>query len=260
MASEVPSSSPTPFAGVPADGFQNWGIGEVLVNGLRVRTEPGSDAPPVLVPDGDRSVAWVLNEGDQVLVTGGGRAVDGYQWWEVFGALDRSTMAPLRGFVANGPPTDRWIQPANDLGCLEEPTFADLVAMPPHLRLACYGSAPLTFVAYAWTVPEDAGLGGACFVEEPERQHVAWLLCDNINYAWVNATGNGDWTFLLHFNPLVLPEPDWPDVEGRRLTISGHFDDPASSDCGAGLDDPDEQSLAYWTCAMLFVVDALTVG
>ena len=66
-----------------------------------------------------------------------------------------------------------------------------------------------------------------------------------------------DATFLLHYNPEVLAAPDVIEIQGQPLKITGHFIDPASEECADPASSESEQTVAYWDCAMKFVVDQL---
>jgi len=246
---------------VPGIGFEpsgNWRVVESTVEGLRVRVAPGLDAYPVLLPSADTAHEYRLAAGERVLRLDEAGSYDGYDWWEILGTPPDDRDLTMHGYVASGPANDPWLSEVDDPGCPAAVTLDGLVAIVPFMRVACYDRYSLTFAAYAWTVPGD-GYGGACG-EGVDGVQVAWLQCDNINHNWVNATGNTDATLLLHYNPDVLPPPDVLAIQGQRLTITGHFLDPASATCAVGLSDVDQRVAAYWECAMKFVVDRLEEG
>jgi hypothetical protein len=226
--------------------FQNWALATVNVAGLNVRSAPGLHAP--LIRDGYR-----LNIGDHVLVLSDARSADG-MWWLTVAMQRPGPLNPVRvGWAAAGTRQDPWIEEDNGW-CRSAPSFEGLLALSGVERMGCYGRAPITIEAYQATLPPDAGLGGACDTIEP-----TWLLCDHINYSWVNRAGGSDWEFLLHFNPATgIPETDLaPDGTRRLLHITGHFDDEAATDCASEtLTELDEYE-AGLGCAVLFVVDQL---
>ena len=252
--SAVPSTpSPVPTPDEPPPLFQNSGLASVQVDGLAVRTEPSSSAPQLEV---DGAPAH-RDAGDRLFVLGGPVAADGYWWFEVALGTDAARVQPIPvGWVAAGTESDPWIVAGR--GDCPEPDLAALSSLSGILRAGCYDSAPLTFTARQAALPPDGGLGGAC---ETDPARPSWLMCDNINYSWVNADGGTDWDLLLHFDPARgIPETELAPVGsvGPPYRITGHFDDPAATGCVTVADASSAEGLSQWlTCAAMFVVDEL---
>ena len=253
-ASTTPSGSSSGLAEETRPIFENWALATVRVNGLNVRSEPGTDAP--LVPDeygqfGEGGLR--LNEGNHVLVLSDARSADGL-WWLTIGVNRVGVFNPVVvGWAAAGTREDPWIEEDN-AWCPSDPSLDVLLTLSGIERMGCYASAPITIDAYQATRSPDAGLGGACRAREP-----AWLLCDNINYNWVNRDGGYDWEFLLHFDPAtgISATDVAPEGTRRKLLITGHFWDAAASDCAdSPLVAADDQA-AFLNCAVQFVVERL---
>lgn len=191
-ASTSASASSTSSDQPPA--FENLSLATVLVNGLAVRTAAGLGSALLQrrsMPGGVMEDVR-LNEGNHVYVLSSGpsQPVDGQWWFQVAIEGDPAYVADAQavdvGWVAVGTAGDPWIREDNGF-CDARPTFVTLVGMSRIVRVGCYGSAPLTIDAFQATVPPNAGLGGAC---ENYSNPLHWLLCDNINYSFVNAAGS----------------------------------------------------------------------
>ncbi len=132
-----------------------------------------------------------------------------------------------------------------------------LVGMSRIVRVGCYGSAPLTIDAFQATVPPNAGLGGAC---EKYSNPLHWLLCDNINYSFVNAAGGESFQFRLHFDPArgIAPTVLAEGTVGAHWRIVGHFDDPAAEGCASDARTSNEGQAEWLMCATDFVVESIT--
>ena len=239
--------------------FQNWSLATIRAQELDVRGERSTQAAVLDDPYGRYHASGKvrLAEGDHVMVISGATSADGRWWLEI--ATDRVGMADSVqvGYVAAGTRSDPWVEADSSWCPGERPTLSALVRLSGIERLGCYASSPLTFRAYRATIRPDAGLGGACDVP-PHRPR--WLLCDNINYSWVNGDGGYDWKFLLHFDPATAISPTELADQGQpnpRLSITGHFDDAAARSCAPRQLKSLEQTAAYWGCATLFVVEAI---
>jgi hypothetical protein len=249
------TSDPTYPPGIGFEPAGNWRVAAATVDGLRVRTAPTLDASPVLLPVADAKVPFVLSAGERVLRYQDAGSHDGYRWWEIFASPPDFGDLTLHGYVAAGPGDDPWLKDVKDPGCPVRPSIDELAALVPFMRIACYFQFPLTFRARYWTVPGE-GYGGACGVGM-EGVQVDWLQCENINYHWVNATGNSLQMLLLHYDPDVLAAPRLLAIQGDAFTITGHFMDPASDRCADGSSSADEQTVEWFECATNFVVERL---
>ena len=203
-----------------------------------------------------------LNEGNHVYVlsTGSEQLVDGQWWFQVAIEGDPAYVADAQavdvGWVAVGTAGDPWIREDNGF-CDARPTFVTLVGMSRIVRVGCYGSAPLTIDAFQATVPPNAGLGGAC---ENYSNPLHWLLCDNINYSFVNAAGGESFQFRLHFDPArgIAPTVLAEGTVGAHWRIVGHFDDPAAEGCASDARTSNEGQAEWLMCATDFVVESIT--
>jgi hypothetical protein len=127
-------------------------------------------------------------------------------------------------------------------------------------RIACYGSRSMSITARQAALAPD-GLGGAC---QPEAGQPGWMVCQHVNYNWVNEDGGPIYrsvpTLNLYFDPATGIAPTYlapSGTTGPAYQIRGHFMDSAALRCpprGAG-------TLAYYdswlSCAIEFVVEDL---
>jgi len=256
-----PSSTANP-SGSPDEAtrpvFGNEALATVRVNDLNVRAGPSTSARIL----DNAGVPVQLQAGDHLLVISDATWADG-RWWLEIGTdqvrADQPLYDPLAiiGFVAAGTRADPWLQEDN-AWCPGDPSLTTLLDLSAVERLGCYNASPITFSAYRWTKPADAGLGGMC---EPPNYPI-WLVCDNVNYSWVNRDGGAGWEFLLHFDPARgIPPTDYVD-EGSpnpQLTITGHFDDPAAELCDPMAPTTSESVLTFagLTCRTRFVVEQI---
>jgi hypothetical protein len=240
--------------------FQNWGLATVRVNGLNVRAERSTQAPvlddPFELYGAGGKVR--LAAGDHVFVISSAEWADG-RWWLMI-ATDRVDLPGTVqvGYVAAGTRADPWVAADNAWCPGEGPSLSALLHLSGIERLGCYSSARISFRAYRATEPPDGGLGGAC---ESAPTVPRWLVCDNINYNWVNRDGGFEWELLLHFDPATGIAPTGLAKDGSpnpRMTVKGHFDDAAAQDCAPNPPTTLAETAAYWTCATLFVVEKIS--
>jgi hypothetical protein len=216
---------------------------EVVVDGLRLREAPGTSA----------SVLQTLARGAVVYLTGPpfSRSANGFDWRQVVWARDYAgwPMLPpdsLTGWVATGTDATSYLALA-DVDCPDgPPDLATLTGMTPWARLSCFGNRELTVEGAVVT-----GFGGVTHgTYEP-----AWLASPmGFSGAIIARTG------LSYHQP---PDAERPNVvEGQRLRVTGHFDDPASQSCrmttGADLQ-PEPDALAVLDCRQRFVAVAFEV-
>jgi hypothetical protein len=217
---------------------------------------PSISAPRLL--DGDVPVR--LDAGHRVLVLDGPVVSDDLRWFAIALEEDPSYYSrPLTvAWVAGGTEADPWLDDDYTDVCPTQPTFADLVAMAGIMRLGCYHATSLSIDAYQAAESPEGGLGGACEVQPPSPR---WLVCDNINYNWVNKDGGTDWLFLLHFDPAAGQSETGLAAAGSTgpaLSITGHFDDVAAADCITDSDPESTAAMSQWlTCAARFVVETV---
>jgi hypothetical protein len=215
------------------------GFARVLADDLVVRSEPSVGA-------GSRILERHLAKGDRVYLIEGPVDGSGYRWYQVAGSLGWVAAAGRDG----GP----WIE-GLELTCPKKPvTIGRLAAMTGLERVACFGDAPLTFVAYLRGIGHfDGGELTACGGEPGWLVRAPWEFLD---------VGDRDGPTMggIVAAPGVELGLD-PSDHGRRFRLSGHFDDPASADCRTscldqctGEDHEDPVALSRLYCRAKFVV------
>ena len=236
--------------------FGGEALATVLVSGLNVRLDH-STAAPVLEYSGAKVR---LDPGDHVLVLGPAVWGDGRWWFEIATDGIRSDQplydpVAIVGFAAAGTRTDPWLVEEDAWRPAGDPSLTRLLSLTAIERLGCYGTAALTFSAYAPRPIE--GLGGTC---EPPAPVPAWLICDGTNYNWVNRNGDTTWELNLYFDPAVgIKETGFaPNGPLKLLQITGHFDDPAAKHCVLPAAAIGEGMATKLTCRTHFVVEQLT--
>jgi hypothetical protein len=219
-----PSASNPPASVPPAEPVER-GVASVLVDDLRVRSEPGINPDSELLQP-------LLAAGQDVYVVDGPIPLDGYTWYAVAGrepdgSLDESVP---RGWVAmasrDGEP---WLGPISAAPC---PTGAlsveALIALTD--RTACFGGGEVQLLATPAVV--DALGGVPCFPAEDNPNcayEPAWLI--EAFYAvhptdgWI---GSRPLFWTVAAPGATLAEWDGSDV---TLSITGHFDDQAAQTC-----------------------------
>ena len=185
-----------------------------------------------------------LENGALSFVAGGPTDADGFRWYLVSGL----GLPPDTG-CAGEPETDPyncpiwfgWVAAASetgepwlveqDIACPEEPYTAENLALGRTAleRLSCFGSDPITFRGWWPEIPEDAGLGGACALQEEPS---GWLLCQNINYNLILADDTEEF-FGIGMRVSIDPATDAAMPErGTWVEVRVHLDDPAAQSCG----------------------------
>jgi hypothetical protein len=254
VATPSPALSPDADDALGPPTYSGNALATARVNNLNVRLEPRIAAPPL---------TWSgepirLRSGERLLVLRDAVPVDGH-WWLMVGVLPAPPellWAPaLVGWAAAGTASDPWI--VEDYASCPDatPTSTQLLALSRLERYGCYRTGPITFEAFPGSIPEDAGLGGWC---EPDFGIPRWLICDNINYNWVSADRLGGWQLQLFFDPATGVEPTGLVMEGTDpapLRITGHFDDPASSECVPADAEAYDAAAGRLNCALRFVVE-----
>ena len=264
-AADSPDGSPAGTAepGAAPPDLAHDTIVTTLVDGLSVRAEPALGG----------ELLGTLALGAPSFVVDGPTASDGYAWFLVSGlGLPANTgcTGPAEtepfscpvwwGWAAAASETgDPWLQPTGADDCPDEPLTAESlsIGVTAIMRLACFGSEPITFRGWYPEVPDDAGLGGACASQDEPS---GWLLCQNINYDFVLADEDQD---FFGIGVRVSTDPagsaSMPE-RGTWVEVTAHLDDPAAEGCdeaahAAGEPDrPDEQIVL--DCRAELVLDA----
>jgi hypothetical protein len=234
-----PDSTSASDLPVRAGPLRTDGFARVLADDLVVRSEPSVGA-------GSRILERHLAKGDRVYFIEGPVDGSGYRWYQVAGSL---------GWVAAaGRDGESWIE-GLELTCPKKPvTISRLAAMTGLERVACFGDAPLTFVAYLRGIGHlDGGELTACGGEPGWLVGAPWGFLDVGDREGPTMGG-------IVAAPGVELGLD-PSDQGRSFRLSGHFDDPASADCRTscldqctGEDREDPVALSRLHCRTQFVV------
>ena len=253
--SPSPTSTPEPPQGIAPDD-----VVMTIVEGLTVRRSAGTDGERV----------GFLSLGAIAFVVAGPVDVDGVPWYLLTGEglpyasgcstppADQPISCPAwagwaAGANAGGEP---WLEETSFQRCPSgKPTIERMSEAGFTLRLMCWDDQELTFRAWWPTIPDDAGLGGAC---QSEDLAAGWLICQGTNYNGLSASEEEGFTqrLTLSIDPasdVVMPE------RGTWVEVVGHFDDPASSQCaeatGEGSFGPE---LTVFYCRIQFVPTSVT--
>lgn len=255
--SEPPSVSPSPSvpADPPSPAIAVDSVVRTTVAGLRLREEPTTAATSL----------GTLSNGAPSYVVDGPVSADGYSWYLLSGlgipqysgcsgpvATDPWECPVWFGWVAAGSPDgDAWLA-QHDLDCPTWPEVVDfdiILGVQRIAYLACFGDEERSLTGFYPTIPDDAGLGGACAGVPGE---MSWIAC-NLGYEHINPSeadpfGSG---FVFSVDTTSVPMPD----RGQWVRITGRFDHPAADDCT--FDDPPERSVLQ--CRAQFVVESVEV-
>jgi hypothetical protein len=254
---EPTDAQPTPVVEAPDAILPSGSIARVLVDGLRVRSEPSADA----------SLVETLVSGDLVAVgfshlrgDWGPVEADGYSWYPVrplamtelpavpSGRLEADDQSHEGGWVALGDGT-RFLElvPAR---CTDaEPTVEILESLVPWERLACYGDRSLTLEG-------TFGCGG-CGGMWPGTFEPAWLA-----FPFEFDMLSPDPSEQIGPFSLWFPETVQRPEAGQILRVTGHFDDPAARNCRVESGDPPREidsRTAELYCRSRFVVETYEV-
>jgi hypothetical protein len=241
-----PSVTPTPL---PQPSFAANSIVQASGSDVQVREEPRLASRSLgTLPDDARS-----------MVVDGPVTADGSEWYRLHAlGLPRDTgcTGPFETDPFNCPSWFGWVAASGSDGTLalvEDATGCpewggrvseELLFGRGFLEyLACFGGEDRTLAGYYPVIPDDAGLGGVC--ESPDD--VAWIAC-NPGYEKLVLDADAGF-FAPGFEMVIAPNVEMPE-RGQRVTVTGHYDDPAARDCAFG-DEPDEKVLF---CRAQFVV------
>ncbi len=180
-----------------------------------------------------------LASGLLALVLENAQGVDRSAWTRIqyFGALG-SALHPdtIGGWVLSSALT------ATNAPCPPSPTLEQVAAQPPFQRLVCYEGQPLTFPRVR---ADRLEIGG-------HRGTPKWLA--NSSRVWLSENGRPDFPTAIpvHVEPdsgVDLPTSKW-------LSVTGHFDHPASAGCTADKNFGGLVDQARLWCRQQFVLTA----
>ena len=258
-ASVAPSASaPAPVVAAPEGLIPPGSAVRVLVDGLRMREAPSTEADLVedLPLDAVLAVGFVHFRDDWGPVLAGG-----FEWYPVTRLGDLTDLPPLSdgpvsqvdggsGWVAAGDETEDFVA-LLDPRCPVRPVdLRTLEAMLPWEHLACFGTEQ---VALEGTFGCNGCSGVYAGTFEP-----SWLAFPFTN-AFLSVTDGGSiGPFAMRF------PPGWPaqPTPGAIVRVTGHFDDPAARGCTVSPGDPPtpiDAHTAELYCREQFVVEILEV-
>jgi hypothetical protein len=231
----------------------------VTVASLKLRTEPGLDAPQVLehVADGSPIPVDVgqTRGREEVYVVDGPRQADGLAWYQVgvMNTENEQSVGPLFvGWVASGDGTDPWLVPEDPCPAAGPVELADLtyaqLDSPWAIHIGCYRDKVLSLRGWFPILPPGSGfeipydVDGSCFAEP------AFLQCGpynkDIRISEMGFFDEGN-TERLNFTVDPATGVELPE-RGQWIEITGSFDHPAAQQCG-----PDAGSILV--CRAVFV-------
>ena len=241
-ATRTPTASPT---AEPTERPSNTDLKDELVavvtDDLVVRSSPGTGSASEIY-------RVRLNAPTLVYVIDGPEQADGFAWYLVDPLTPACYLGcdfePQPGWVAAaGQDGERWLADEPEDAECPQPTLEELSASFPEVRLHCFGSQELTLSGVVWEA-RDARPGWpwehSIDLYEPGWKGPVTGCVDACNIPLLTLVFDGD---------LAVP----PEMSATQLT--GHFDDPQSSECrwsGFGIE-PDQRLLTH-ECRMVFVV------
>ena len=214
--SESQAPSPSPSASEPetAPIIPNRAIAEVTSDGLNLRAAAGDGADSIVM----------LERGRRLFIIGEPSEAADLRWYRVAPFDDVEGCeggCGLIGFVATPvvEDEDAWIQPV-EVTCPSSPmTAAEIGVLDPLEALHCYGRNEIEI-----TGTLDLPIHGPI---DPYRYSPGWLTRDSLLFmrdAW--------WITYRPHPDADLDEPERGDV----VRVTGHFEDPAATDCRATVD------------------------
>lgn len=238
-ASPSVAATPVPFV---STALRPGSVARVAVDAVLLREEPGTNAKAVTtIPSGD------------VVYLGGPpfeREADGYTWryvwylpdyggWPVYPS-GRDIMA---GWAAIGEPTTPFLVPEPAI-CPSEPITVDVLAETLPATLAeCLADREITLTGTVVT-----GFGGYMLGDfEP-----GWLAAP-FGFAGAISTATDPFFYSMRSGQTGF-------IDGQRIQIAGHFDDPAAGNCHMAVGDPpvaEPDKLAKIACQSRFVATSV---
>jgi hypothetical protein len=221
----IPTPEPTPLASLSSGPLRIDGLALVVVDGLRVRSAPGTDA--------DSSIRGeALTKGREVFVVAGPEPANGYLWWQAQGLTGTGAFGWI---AAAGRDGEIWVSPAT-VACPADPSIADLAWLGGARSLACYGGRDLQIRAFRQQFCGDGIASGAGSPRWINEVFGGDALFDR-EWHWGDETALDETALEIYgrAHPSLL-ESGTPyfncSEEGTGwFDVTGHFDDPVSSDC-----------------------------
>jgi hypothetical protein len=228
----LPAVSPPPSQ--PAGPVLNrYGLGRVVTDNLRVRSQPGLGPESLLREP-------LIDSGAEFYILNGPVEFDGYTWYQIQ-PLDRSL--PFGWVAAASREGEAWVGGVTP-DCPTAPTLEELAALDVLVALACYRDGDLEVtgdlvcslsdVDTLVSGPDWIELDRTCFFELPDRL-----------YPVVGRAVTG------------LIDDNGGNTVSGRYTVVGHFDDVQATECEHAPVEVGEQpdpAQVFNNCRTAFVV------
>jgi hypothetical protein len=258
-ASVAPSASaPAPVIAAPEGLIPPGSAVRVLVDGLRMRESPSTEAELVedLPLDAVLAVGFIHFRGDWGPVSEGG-----FEWYPVTRLADLTELPPLSegpvspvgglsGWVAGGDETEDFVA-LLEPRCPPRPVDLRIVeAMLPWEHLACFGTEQIGLEG-TFGCSGCSGVFAGTF--EP-----SWLAFPFTSAFLSFTDGNRIGPFAMRFAPGGPEQPP----PGTIVRVTGHFDDAAARGCTVSPGEPPspvDARTAELYCREQFVVEILEV-
>ncbi|MEA2608490.1 MAG: hypothetical protein QOJ75_733 [Chloroflexota bacterium] len=252
-ATPDPTPDATPLASLTSGPLRVDGLALVVADELRVRSAPGT---------GDRSVVRgePITKGREVFVVAGPVSANGYDWWQVQALTGLAHFGWVASAARDG---ETWLAYAS-MACPRDTSLTDLARIGGARSLVCYGRSDLRLRAFR---EQFCGDGTAAGSGSPD---------------WIYGVFSGD---RLLARKEKAGEELAPEIYGRAhpsllksaaeffgcndagtgwFDLTGHFDDPVSSQCRFVDSDPttgepvdQEAALSITDCRQRFVYTEL---
>ena len=241
-ARPTPSPTPVPIGGAAVE-LEVDGLARVLVEGLTLRAEPGTQTRRI----------GELPQGDLGFVVAGPVTEDGYAWYRLaavdpYGAScgpqpQPGSLACQEWFgwvAAGGREGEPWLAPL-EFSCPARGDLAGLMALEPLEGLSCFGAETMSLRVYqsanrpvtdCFAYPIDPEwLGSACLALSFEDDESLFPSGDALVVQIASSLAPA----VSCFNER---DPNCPvaPLQGRWVEVTVHYDDPMADTCRA-LDD-----------------------
>lgn len=258
--SEEPATTeepgPTPVVAAPDGVLPPGSVARVVVDGLRIRAEPSTDAEEVTT----------LARGELVVLgysymypNFGPVQADGFTWYPVHSLGTTELPAPGNkpfehtdaGWAAVGDDSNAYVELVEPRCVNDEPTLQLVQSLTEWERLACYGDRSMTL---------EGVLGcGGCGGLFQGTFEPGWL-AHPLKYDYLSVEPQDRiGPFSLNWSP---EGPARPEEPAPIIRVTGHFDDPTATECIVEPGEPPvaiDQAVAVLYCRAQFVVESVEV-
>ncbi len=215
------------------------GLAKILVDDLVLRAEPGTGTIRL----------GQLPGGASAFVLAGPIVEDGFAWYQL-AAVDPSgagcgSAQPAESLVcrdwlgwaaAGGQDGEEWLAPVEP-SCPAPGNHATTSALKPLVRLACFGSSPMTLRVYLTANPQ----GGGC--PPGDTSTPLWLAgCQSVRLEGTESLFEAGRGLYVNIDPTlgscpglaVGPNCPLSTLQGRWIKVTAHLDHPQAQSCAVG--------------------------